>query len=243
MASIPSRTISCIICAYNEADRIANILKAVVDHPLLFEIVVVNDGSTDTTNSLLSTYKSVRTISYSPNKGKTYALGRGIKETSGELIMLLDADLSGVSADDITRLADPVLTGIADVSISLRSNSLGIYRFMKLDFVSGERVISRGLADTLMEASAKLPRWSGEAFMNNLIIKNKLRVAVVFWPTVLNIRKYVKAGRIAGMREEARMIRDALQTTGVFGAITQNIQLMRLKIKTPTHTRETTIQR
>ena len=236
MPSIPSRTISCIICAYNEADRIENILKAVVDHPLLSEIVVVNDGSTDSTKSLLSTYASVRTISYSPNRGKTYALGRGIQETTGDLIMLLDADLSGVSSEDITRLAEPVLNGTGDMSISLRSNSLALYRFIKLDFVSGERVIPRELALALMKASAQLPRWGGEVFMNTLIIKDKLRIAVVFWPKVVNIRKYVKAGSIAGMREELRMIRDALQTTGILGALTQNIQLLRLKVKTTTQT-------
>jgi glycosyltransferase involved in cell wall biosynthesis len=243
MASIPTRTISCIICAYNEADRIENILHAVVDHPLLSEIIVVNDGSTDSTSSLLSTYATVRTISYSPNRGKTYALGRGIQETTGELVMLLDADLSGVSSEDISRLAAPVLSGIADVSISLRRNSLGIYRFIKLDFVSGERVIPRSLANTLMESSAKLPRWSGEAFMNKLIIQHKLRIAVVAWPTVFNIRKYVKAGRKAGLREEARMIRDALQTTGVLGSVTQNIQLLRLKVKTPHVAKEVILQK
>ena len=48
----------------------------------------------------------------------------------------------------------------------------------------------------------------------------------------------MKAGTLAGMREEARMIRDALQTTGVFGALTQNLQLLRLKIKVPKQDQE-----
>ena len=43
--------ISCVVCAYNEADRIRRILDAVHDHPALAEVIVVNDGSTDDTRS------------------------------------------------------------------------------------------------------------------------------------------------------------------------------------------------
>src|SRR5580698_7968421 len=69
--------ISCIVCAYNEADRIRNILEAVRQHPALCEVIVVNDGSTDDTEALLAGYPDIRVLSHSPNRGKTFALGRG----------------------------------------------------------------------------------------------------------------------------------------------------------------------
>ena len=223
--------ISCILCAYNEAGRIRNILDAVAGQPLLAEVIVVNDGSTDATASLLAGFPDLKVISYSPNRGKTYALSRGISAAVGEHLMLLDADLAGVTADDIEALAAPVRCGQADVSISLRGNSLGLYRRIGLDFVSGERVIPAWLLKDAAAKMQRLPRWGGEAFMNELIIEHRLRVAVVDWPAVFNIRKYRKVGRWRGLFEELGMIRDALQVLSPWGIARQNLQLLKLIVR------------
>jgi len=45
-----NKIISCIIPAYNEADNIGKVLEVVEGHPLIKEVVVVNDGSTDNTS-------------------------------------------------------------------------------------------------------------------------------------------------------------------------------------------------
>lgn len=224
----PTKGISCVVCAYNEEHRIRNILDAVEDHPALAEVIVVNDGSTDQTEALLATYPGVKVISYSPNRGKTYALSRGIAAAAHDHIMLLDADLAGVTPSDIDALAAPVIGGEADVSISLRSNSLAIYRAIGLDFVSGERVIPASLLRDAVEEMQRLPRWGGEAFMNELIIRRKMRLAVVFWPKVVNVRKYTKLGRLRGMLSELSMMRDAVNVLSVGGVFRQNASLLRL---------------
>ena len=141
--SSPAR-ISCIVCAYNEADRIRHILDAVYRHPMLYEIIVVNDGSTDDTAAMLANYPEIRVLSYSPNRGKTYAMNQGVAAAGGDYLMFLDADLAGVTPADVSALARPVANGLTDVSISLRANSLLIYQAVGLDFVSGERVIPPG---------------------------------------------------------------------------------------------------
>ena len=228
-AATPGRKrISCVVCAYNEEDRIRNILDAVDGHPALSEIIVVNDGSTDETEALLATYPDIQVISYSPNRGKTYALSRGIAAAANNYLMLLDADLAGVTAADIDALADPVISGQADVAISLRQNSLGIYRRMGLDFVSGERVIPTALLRGAVAAMQALPRWGGEAFMNERIIKAGYGVAVVKWPAVFNVRKYRKLGRWRGFLSELAMIRDALGVISPWGVVRQNFGLLRL---------------
>ena len=215
------RTISCVICAYNEVDRIKNILDVVVGHPLLSQVIVVNDGSTDATEALLTTYPSVTALSYSPNRGKTYALGYGIGSTTGDLIMLLDADLTGITAEDVSALAQPVLAGTSDISLSLRSNSLRLYQWLGIDYVTGERVIPRGLATEFMKKSKLLPRWGGEVYMNDLILRENCTITVVKWDAVLNIRKYAKIGRVEGFTEELRMIRDAFTVFPFFTTLSQ----------------------
>ena len=220
--------ISCIVCAYNEADRIEHILNAVHGHPALAEVIVVNDGSTDATEHLLAGYPDIQVISYAPNRGKTYALSRGIGAACGDYLMLLDADLTGVTAADIQALADPVISGWARVSISLRRNSLAIYRRIGLDFVSGERVIPAPLMSEAVATMEQLPRWGGEAFINDLITRQGLSIAVVDWPMVFNVRKYTKVGRWRGMIAELAMMGDAFRVLSPWGVVRQNLALLKL---------------
>jgi glycosyltransferase involved in cell wall biosynthesis len=220
--------ISCVVCAFNEADRIRNILDVIVGHPMLDEVIVVNDGSTDATLSALADYPQVRVLSHSPNRGKTYALSRGIAAARYTTIMLLDADLAGVTASDIDALAAPVMKGDADVSISLRSNSLWIYRRLGLDFVSGERVAPKWLLAGAVEAMQRLPRWGGEVYMNEIFIRQACRISVVKWARVVNIRKYEKAGVWRGTLAEARMISDAVSVLGPYGLVRQHLAMLKL---------------
>ncbi|MGH6957232.1 MAG: glycosyltransferase family 2 protein [Caulobacteraceae bacterium] len=227
-ATADPRGISCVVCAYNEADRIRSILDVIVEHPALSEVIVVNDGSTDATEALLASYPAVRALSHTPNRGKTYALSRGIAAARFEHLMLLDADLLGVTVADIDALAAPVMRGEAEVSISLRSNSLWVYRQLGLDFVSGERVAPKRLLQGAVEAMQRLPRWGGEVYMNELFIRHACRIAVVRWPRVFNIRKYEKVGAWRGALAEMKMVSDAFQVLTPIGVARQNLALLKL---------------
>jgi glycosyltransferase involved in cell wall biosynthesis len=167
-------------------------------------------------------------LSHSPNRGKTYALSRGIAAARCGHLMLLDADLAGVTPADIDALAAPVMRGDAEVAISLRSNSLWIYRQIGLDFVSGERVAPKWLLEGAVDAMQRLPRWGGEVYMNEIFIRHACRLAVVRWPRVVNIRKYEKAGFWRGTIAEARMIGDAVQVLSPLGVVRQHARLLKL---------------
>jgi hypothetical protein len=56
---------------------------------------------------------------------------------------MIDSDLIGLTSRHITDLIAPVREESADVTLSIRENSLGLYKFCGTDFVSGERVIPR----------------------------------------------------------------------------------------------------
>ncbi len=238
-ANLPSR-ISCIICAFNEAPRIGAVLAVVTTHSLLAEVIVVDDGSTDGTADIVKRFPSVRLISCTPNMGKSAAMAVGIEAAQSEWLMLLDADLKGLAAENITALAVPVLTGIADVSLSLRQNSLLIFRAIGLDFVSGERVVKKALlAETLKEIRG-LPRFGIEVFMNGRIIERRLSVAVAHWAHVTQARKTEKLGYWNGVRAEWRMIADLLRAAYPLALMSQTIRMLSLRVdagRTPFATR------
>ena len=222
--------ISCIICAFNEAPRIAAVLGVVSSHPLVDEIIVVDDGSTDGTAEVVKRFPAVRLISSPVNRGKSFAMATGVASARCDLLMLLDADLTGLAVEHITALAAPVLSGEADVSLSLRRNSLLPYRAIGLDFVSGERVISRSLLSEAQEEIHRLPRFGIEIFMNHRIIARRLSIAVTHWPHVTQARKTEKLGFWKGIRAEWRMIADLLQVAYPLVLISQIYHLLSLRV-------------
>lgn len=221
-------SMSCVVCAYNEADSLSDILRAVDGHPLFCEVIVVDDGSTDGTADIARTFPEVKLISYAKNRGKTYALSLGIEAASGDTLMLIDADLKGLKASNVFALAEPVLGGRSSVSISLRANSLALYRALGLDFVSGERVLPAALVKPHVPHMQRLPRWGAEAFMNGLITRARLPIAVVEWPDVFNIRKRQKIGAWRGALAELSMTADVFRVLTPVTVVQQNLAMLNL---------------
>lgn len=228
--SYDSARITCIICAFNEAPRIGAVLAVVAVHPLLHEIIVVDDGSTDDTAEIVRRFPTVKLISYPVNRGKSRAMATGVAAAQNSLLMLLDADLKGLAARHIAALAAPVLSGQADVSLSLRQNSLAVFRAIGLDFVSGERVIRKEILSKTLSEINGLPRFGIEVFMNSQIIAHRLSIAVTRWPDVTQSRKTEKLGYWKGMLAEWRMIADLFQVVYPLVLISQTYHLLALRV-------------
>ena len=226
--AVPAR-ISCIVCALNEGPRIGAVLAVAAAHPLVAEVIVVDDGSTDETARVAAGFANVRVISHAVNQGKSKAVATGVAAARHELLMLLDADLKGLRLDDLTALAAPVLEGRASVSLSLRRNSLALFRWVGIDFVSGERVVDkRLLADVLRELHA-LPRFGLEVFMNKRIIALRLPIAIADWRAVTQSRKTEKLGWWRGIVAEWRMVVDLVDAVYPLELLTQTMHLAMLR--------------
>ncbi|MDD3726344.1 MAG: glycosyltransferase family 2 protein, partial [Candidatus Ratteibacteria bacterium] len=92
--------LSVIMPVYNEKDTILEIIKRVGDVPVEKEIIVVDDGSTDGTRELLQEIKnkevsnnSIKIIFKDKNEGKGSAIREGMKYTTGDIVVIQDADL------------------------------------------------------------------------------------------------------------------------------------------------------
>ncbi len=88
---------SIIIPCYNEAKLISSTLDQVENFfkskNWSFEIIVIDDGSTDQTAELASKF-NIKLLKNEKNQGKGYSISRGVQASSGELILFTDADLS-----------------------------------------------------------------------------------------------------------------------------------------------------
>lgn len=224
MTPAPQR-VSCIIPAYNEAPRIAAVLASVTDHPLIDEVIVVDDGSADGTAEVARATSGARVIVQDENHGKSWAVATGIEAASHDLILLLDSDLLGLTGDDLSALIAPVREGAADVSISLRGNAPKLWQMIGLDYISGERVVPKRLIGPPEKLRA-LPHFGLEVAMNERLIAAQARIAVVRWPEVESPWKGSKRGPWEGMKADARMLGDMFDTIAPKHALTQ-IRLMR----------------
>jgi len=93
-------TISCVVPAFNEAGNLPDLLKQLsaqlTDCAAAWEIIVIDDGSTDHTFSTMLPWtrlEGIRYIKLSRNFGKEAALTAGIERSLGDVVILLDADL------------------------------------------------------------------------------------------------------------------------------------------------------
>lgn len=220
--------ISCIIPAYNESGRISDVINVLIPHKLIDDIIVVNDASTDNTEEILEEITGITMISHTKNLGKTQAVVTGLSLAKNDIVMLIDADLIGLSDKAITSLAQPVLDNKADITISLRKNALSIYKILGIDFVSGERVFRKKLLLENIEKLNNLPGFGLEVFINELVISKKLRLKIERWDDVISPRKATKIGFFLGSLGDAKMIMQILSAVSLSKCIYQIYRMRKL---------------
>ncbi|HXX80744.1 MAG TPA: dolichyl-phosphate beta-glucosyltransferase, partial [Thermodesulfovibrionales bacterium] len=106
--------ISVIIPAYNESMRILPSLgrldEYLSEHFRGFELIVVNDGSSDNTQDVVERAKkeipSIQYLGYRENRGKGYAIRQGVALSTGDLVLVSDADLS-TPVEEVEKLLVP----------------------------------------------------------------------------------------------------------------------------------------
>lgn len=107
--------ITFLIPAYNEARTINELLDRIADLGLDYEAIVVDDGSTDTTAEIVASREDNRVhLLRKTNGGKGSALRHGIPHSSGDIIVIQDADME-YDPTDVPALIDPIVRGVADV--------------------------------------------------------------------------------------------------------------------------------
>jgi dolichyl-phosphate beta-glucosyltransferase len=121
---------SLIIPAFNEAERIGETLRAALGYLEATspgsELIVVNDGSTDSTSRIVRdvfaapTAITTRLIEHSPNRGKGAAVRQGLLAATTPIGLFSDADLS-TPIEEAPKLVEPIAGGELDVAFGSRA--------------------------------------------------------------------------------------------------------------------------
>ncbi|HTA29022.1 MAG TPA: glycosyltransferase family 2 protein [Candidatus Cybelea sp.] len=146
--SLVTRTEPClavVIPVFNEAGTITEVIKAVGGQPLVREIIIVDDASSDGTWGVLQQVAKatpgVRLFQHTINQGKGAALRTGFAQVTAPLAIVQDADLEYDPAD-YTALCKPILGGKADVVIGSRFLGAGAHRVLYYWHSVGNRVLT-----------------------------------------------------------------------------------------------------
>tara|TARA_Y100000996_G_scaffold414400_1_gene405153 strand:+ start:116 stop:808 length:693 start_codon:yes stop_codon:yes gene_type:complete len=139
-------TVSVIVPAYNEISTIKELLDSVNNQKIKgisFEIIVIDDGSTDGTKEFLKSNSSLYDLFLEnpTNLGKGGAVKKGLQKAKGEYILFQDADLE-YNPDEYVRLLQPVIQFNADVVMGSRFLSPDWTRVFYFSHKIGNKLIS-----------------------------------------------------------------------------------------------------
>jgi len=123
--------LSVLIPVYNEENTILNILKRIKECEIDgfdFEIIVINDGSTDNTLKIIKENTNLfnHLVTFDQNKGKGFAVRKGLKIATGDYIIFQDADLE-YDPKDFIKFTNLINQFPVDIIIGSRFNYKLIY--------------------------------------------------------------------------------------------------------------------
>ena len=139
-----SKKLSIVIPVYNEAGSVLKVLDSLKTLPIETEIIVVDDGSTDGTRTLLDTYsksnKKIKVILMEQNGGKGTALREGFKHVTGDYTVVQDADFE-YDPNDLITMFEFALDNNVDVVYGNRFSSKRFYTGMDWKNFLGNNVV------------------------------------------------------------------------------------------------------
>lgn len=141
-----TQLVSAIVPAFNEERTIRDVVRTLLTHPSIGEVIVVDDGSTDRTAEQVRGLP-VTLIELRRNCGKSAAMTAGVAAAMYPYIFFCDADVIGLSQPCIDQLLGPVLSGARVMHVGVRERK--IWRMNKLlritPVLGGERVLTKEL--------------------------------------------------------------------------------------------------
>ncbi len=203
--------VSVIVPAYNEAERIGAVIKPLLASPSVHEVIVVDDGSTDETGQVAESFP-VKVVRLNQNHGKAAAMAAGVNAAQGDVLMFMDADLTGLTPGHVEEMIQAYREGDADLVLAVfREGRVGTDLSQRIAaFLSGQRVMPRShweRARGLVEDAS----FGIEAALTKLAIKEGWKQKKVILRGVSHVRKEEKRGFWRGLADRMVMYGDVVR--------------------------------
>ncbi len=197
--------IAAIIPAYNEEKTIGDVITALKQSTQVNRIIVVSDGSEDETVNSAMHFENVEVIELLDNRGKGGAIKAGLERCAAEIILILDADLIGLSAEHIETLLKPVKNGEVLMSVGIFEKGRVTTDIAQkvAPFLSGQRALKRELLEDISDLD--LSRFGIEVALHKHVEDNEIEAAVVQLPDLSHVMKEEKLGFWKGGLARAKM--------------------------------------
>lgn len=201
-------SITAIIPAYNEEKTIGAVIKATKDSGIIDHIVIVSDGSTDATSYIAKSHEGVEVIVLDENVGKGAAIVKGLERFRSDIVLMLDADLVGLTPDHVRDLLYPIIQGEADMTVGLfKGGRISTDIAQRITpYLSGQRAIKRAILDHVPHKG--INKYGLEAAITDHAKKHKIVTKTVLLHKLTHLTKEEKMGIIKGFSERMRMYKD-----------------------------------
>jgi glycosyltransferase involved in cell wall biosynthesis len=202
--------ISAIIAAYNEEKTLAEVLGVLTRNPLIDEIIVVSDGSSDRTVEIARGFERVTTIALRENQGKGYAMRVGVDYARHDVLFFVDGDMFNLTDQHVESLVLPVVRDRCDMNIGIRNRG-PIRNFFHLQMkvgpvLSGIRVMKRAVWDTVPLRYQE--RFKIEAALNFFCSRAGFRQQQTVVYNLGHLIKEGKRGLLPGLSARGDMTRE-----------------------------------
>ena len=200
-------SISAIIPAYNEGKTIGNVLRVVKSVPLINEIIVISDGSTDDTASIAKDYEAY-VVELPSNIGKGGAIKAGLDVCNSEIILLLDADLIGLKMNHIYDLLVPVINNEFDMTVGIFKHGRAVTDLAQkiAPILSGQRALKKYILEEI--PNIDLVRYGLEMALTKLVNNESYRVKEIYLQDITHLTKEEKMGLVHGFSSRMKMYWD-----------------------------------
>ena len=204
------RQVACVIPAFNEERTVASIARLAIENPLIDKVIVVDDGSTDSTNEKAKEVEGVVVVRNEKNQGKGAAMRTGLDSSDEPVVLFLDADLLGLTSDHISDLLSPVLENGIDMTVGLfRGGRLHTdLAHVVAPSLSGQRVVRRSVIENMDMDSVG---FGIERALTELWETGKISVKEVILHGVTHRTKEEKRGFFEGVRQRIGMYWDIVK--------------------------------
>ena len=199
------KNISAIICTYNEENTIKEVVTKVSDY-FFDEVIVVNDGSTDKSDSILKEITDIYNFQYivlPENKGKGFAMATGIEKASDGVIVFIDADLSNLQEEHFAQLITPVINNETDMVLGQASETLIKHSLNPFKSFSGQRSILKKDIIPII-SKIKTSRFGVETLINLYYQSEGKTVKYVMLDKLEHPTKFDKTSLSRAMKEYVR---------------------------------------